>query len=124
MNKVNHFSTFKRIFMDSEDFNKIKNIVLETIKENGLHLKHVAHKFGNDPEIVLEAVKKYGLTLKYASENLQNDYDIVLEAVKQNEIALQYASKNLQNNPELLSLINPCLYQIDTYLNKVNQYSR
>jgi CxxC motif-containing protein len=52
----------------------------------------------SDKELVLETVKQNGRSLEYASEEFKNDKEVVLEAVKQDGDLLCHASKELKNN--------------------------
>ena len=62
-----------------------------------------------DREIVLETVKQNGRALGYASAALKDDREIVLEAVKQDGYALRFASAALQDDREIVDYAGgPC----------------
>jgi dimeric dUTPase (all-alpha-NTP-PPase superfamily) len=64
----------------------------------------------NNRELVLDSVRKNGISLKYASKELRNDKEIVMVAVKQDRRSFKYASEELQNDKEvILESINDSL---------------
>jgi len=93
-----------------------KELVLETVEQNGYALQFANKKFKNNKEIVLEAVKQNGIALYSASDEFKNDRDIVLEAVAQNDAALEYASDTLKKDRDLLHEAN--LLKLSNSLNK------
>ena len=58
-----------------------KSSVIETLKNDGMELKHVSDELKNDREVVLAAVKQNGMALEYASDELKKDKEIVKAAI-------------------------------------------
>lgn len=81
-----------------------RNIVLNTVKQNGLTLEYVSNTLKNDREIVLAAVQQNGLALRFVYHIFKNDEEIVTAAIKQNGSALVYASDNIKDNINLVTI--------------------
>ncbi|EFC46766.1 serine-threonine kinase [Naegleria gruberi] len=79
-----------------------REIVLESVKQNGYAFKYADELLKKDEEFILEVVKQDGLAIKHADSSLQKDREIVLEAVKQNVYALKYADSSLKKDREII----------------------
>ena len=79
-----------------------REIVLETVKQNGMALEYASANLKGDRDVVIEAVKQDGWALKFASADLKADREIVLEAVKQYWRVLDYASADLKADREIV----------------------
>ena len=77
-------------------------LIYESVRGNGVALKHASAALRNDRDIVLAAVQQSGFALDYASTALKNDRELVLAAVHQDGQALQFASAALQKDRELV----------------------
>jgi hypoxanthine phosphoribosyltransferase len=85
-----------------ESISNNKEIVLDSVKDDGDSLKFASNDLKDDIEIVLAAVNNDGLALQYASTVLMDNKEIALAAVQQNGRALQYASERIKNNKEVV----------------------
>lgn len=74
------------------------------------HLDGYSDRLRNDRDVVLMTVKLNGLNLKYASRDLQDDYDVVLAAVKNDGKALEFASSRLKSDKKIVkcAIKNDC----------------
>ena len=59
----------------------------------------------NVRDLVLETVKTNGIALAHASEEIQNDREVVSDAVKQDWEAWYYASEKLRADPKIRKII-------------------
>ncbi|MEC7030224.1 MAG: DUF4116 domain-containing protein [Pseudomonadota bacterium] len=107
-----------------------KEIIMATVKNKGIKIKHACDALKEDKDVALAAVSNNGLALNHLPESLKSDRDIilaatksgqfryipksawsdkevVLSAVKQDGTALKYASETLQDdNDVVLAAIN------------------
>ena len=80
--------------------NKIKkNIIIENIKQNSIHIKYLSDELKNNKKIILTAVKQNGLILQFVIDKFKNDKKIVLAAVKQNPLACSFMNKEFFKDP-------------------------
>jgi serine/threonine protein kinase len=110
----------------SKEIQNNKNLVLISIKANGMAFNHASQELQKDgdvilaflkvrrtsdtniseikcgPDVMCKLVSFKGDILKYASEEYKNNPSIVLSAVKQNGISLKYASNELRNNLKIV----------------------
>jgi hypothetical protein len=83
-------------------FRDSKEVVLMSVKSNGLTLQHASNSLKSDKEIVLAAVNQDGRALQYASDGAKNDKDIVLASVKQYGAALEFSSQDMRNDRDVV----------------------
>jgi len=96
----------KILFIDffSDDLKNDKDLINFIINKGyGLVFRYVSI-FNDDYDMVLSTIKINGLALAYASLRLQNDLLIVSTAVKQNRNSIVYASNILKNDINFLNL--------------------
>jgi len=79
-----------------------RNIVLSSVKIDGLSLKYASIELKSDREIVSAAVTQNCLAIQYACYELRLDSNIKDIAVKQNSNALKLVPDKLKNERELL----------------------
>lgn len=79
-----------------------RDIVLMTVKFNGLNLKYASRDLQDDYEIVLASVKNEGKALEFASSRLRSDKKIVKCAIKNDCAAVYYMSEDARNNKEII----------------------
>ena len=85
-----------------KDFLKVKEIMMEVVKNDIFALYYASDTLKNNRDLVLESVKNNGLSLCWASEDLRSDEEIVLEAVKQDGYSFQYANENLKKDKNIV----------------------
>jgi len=79
-----------------------KEILLNSIENNGWSFFYTDDSLKNDKELVLTAIKKQASVYQAISENLENDKDIVLELVKKDGNYLKKISNELKNDIEII----------------------
>jgi hypothetical protein len=94
----NHRNGSYVLYHVSNEFNNDHEIVLETVKQNGLMLKYAGENIKKDREIVLTAIKENVKASEFIDKDLLDDYEIVLEIVKRNGLLLKHAGENMQEN--------------------------
>jgi hypothetical protein len=78
-----------------------RKLVMISVGQNGLALKHVDPRFQNDLDVVMTAVQQNGMALKWATRRLQADLNVVMAAVQQNGLALAWV---LLDNPRVVEV--------------------
>ena len=93
--KLNEGANFQNKNFDN--FRDDKEIVLLTVRNNGLYLEFASDRLRNDKEVVLAAVKEFGASMYFASDELKNDKEVVLTAIKDDAMAFKFAGKELKH---------------------------
>ena len=80
-----------------------------SISRNSKWLFHCTTKIMRNKEVVLASVTNYGLSLKHAHKSLQRDVDVVLQAVKNDGHALEFAHSLLKRDKAIvLAAVSKC----------------
>jgi hypothetical protein len=79
-----------------------KQIVLESVQNNGRALKYASNALKDDRQIVLEAAKCDPRALVYASKRIKNDKKIMWEAIRQDGRAFEYASNQIKSDKKFV----------------------
>ena len=109
------------------NLNNNKNIILNSVKRNGLNLNLASTKLKNNSEIVKEALNNNGLAIQYASKKLKSDIDLGIIAINNNPESYYFLNENLKNNEDVIITLlikSPDkIHQFD-YLENYNQIIR
>ena len=73
-----------------------REVVLEAVRQNGMHLGYATEGLSADPEVVVEAVRQNGMALQFADDELKRSHWVVSQAVRQNPMAFRYAAEDLR----------------------------
>lgn len=79
-----------------------RDVVLMTVKANGLNLKYASKEMQDDYEVVLTAVKNHGKSLEFASSRLRNDKKVIKTAIKNNITAVYYMAEEAKDNKQII----------------------
>lgn len=82
-----------------------RDVVLMTVKLDGLNLKHASKELQDDYEIVLAAVRNDGRALEFASLRLRSDKKIVKSAIHNNIAAVYCMSEEARDNKNIMLYI-------------------
>ena len=81
--------------VDAED--AARAAVMKEVTQDGLYLYH-AVPFRRDREVVLSSVRQNGLALHFADRSMLEDHEVVMQAVRQTHFALQYVGRELKED--------------------------
>ena len=98
-----------------------REVVLATVRQNGVLLEYASEELRGDREVVLAAVQQNGVALGYASEELRTDHEIALAAVQNGLLARQHVAESTEEPREDREVVPAAVQQRGVALAAVQQ---
>ena len=98
-----------------------REVVLATVRQNGVLLEYASEELRGDREVVLTAVQQNGVALGYASEELWRDHEIALAAVQNGLLARQHVAESTEEPREDREVVPAAVQQRGVALAAVQQ---